>query len=198
MTGPGSARVWQMTPLPWRRPKTILPAQIFGHPLNLILSFEIARFPAVATIILPVIGQAKLVISMAKGTIAIASALVLRLVAHKTFKFLGEHRVNLLPSLRFRPRAEAGQPTNKNRGPGNNCPHLIRLSVMGRSKSRTHQDWLIMYRPTPGYYTPPRAVEGAAGAPSGKNKKAVWGCVIFLSVERFWPPQALWECGNPA
>jgi hypothetical protein len=118
--------------------------QIFRYTLGLILSLEITRFPAVAAIILPVIGQPKFVISVAKGAIAIASALVLRLVAHEAFKFFGEHKGYLLPSLRFRLRQDTGRPNNEKRRPDNNNPLLIRLSVMGRSKSRTHPNRLSL------------------------------------------------------
>lgn len=88
-------------------------AQIFGHTLRLVLSLVITRFPAIATVILPVIRQPKFVISVAKGAIAIASALVLRLVTHQTFKFFGEHRVTLLPFPRFGLRRTPGGPITR-------------------------------------------------------------------------------------
>ena len=63
----------------------------FSHGLGLVLSFVIACFPAIATIVLPVIGQPKLIIGMAKCAVAIAGALIFRLFTHQTLEFFGEH-----------------------------------------------------------------------------------------------------------
>jgi hypothetical protein len=88
---------------------------------------------------LPVIGQPKFIIGMTKSAVAIAGALVFWFFTHQTFEFFGEHRIILLPPSRDRPRRNAGQANNKQRNPAKRDPLLIRLSVMGRSKSRTPQ-----------------------------------------------------------
>lgn len=114
-------------------------AKRFTHCLSLVLSLVIASFPAIAAIILPVIGQPKFIISMTKSAVAIAGALVFWFFTYQTFEFFGEHRILLLSSPRDRPRHNAGQANNKQRNPAKRDPLLIRLSVMGRSKSRTPQ-----------------------------------------------------------
>lgn len=68
-----------------------------GHILGLILSLVITRFPALAAIVLTIIGQSKFVISMAESAVTIAGALGLRFFANKAFKLFGEHVTILLP-----------------------------------------------------------------------------------------------------
>jgi len=62
--------------------------------LNLVLSLVIARFPTVDAIELPVLAETNPVVGVAKGTVTIAGAALLRLIAHNAAEFFVDHRLN--------------------------------------------------------------------------------------------------------
>lgn len=74
-----------------------LPVSSFQFPnLRRVLSLKVARFAAVATIILTVFGEAQFDIRVAKGAVTVTSALAFRLVTDHAFELFGEHEVGLL------------------------------------------------------------------------------------------------------
>jgi len=106
--------------------------------LRRVLRLEVARFAAIATVVLTVFSQPQVVIRVAEGAVTIARTLFLRLVTDHALEFFGGH-LDILPSVSvgaWLSLSPALQPTEQTEAPrGKSNQLLTALSVVNRPKA---------------------------------------------------------------
>src|SRR5205823_6213481 len=98
----------------------------------------VTSLATVATIVLAIFSQAQLIIGMAKGTVPVAGALFLRLVAHDAFELFPEHQITLLlvpTASSSRLAVPEQEQDRRQRRASQNYPRLFTLSATARAKS---------------------------------------------------------------